>query len=349
MWQGQGHGQGQGWGQGSGAGARPGVEHRVSVGREVDHRRGIEVLRHSTLVHTHSPTQCADELHGARGPRPLRGPAQLERFGRAAGEAGEVQRERRCRAPVGAIAHLQLSPEAPPLDVIQRRREREVDGDARRVCEGVRHPCLLLHATAALARLVGPPLPPLCFEEGDDLLARARAGPRASTEAGLRNVGSQGLAARWARASSLMASSSACRAAKRCAVASFASCLALRFASWRRTRRSALRSRLCSDGEVVGGRLLDSSGNWMDLRPAGTPPVEWASGVPPPRRCSSSERKTEQLGGARRVPFLTRSAAPRVVASTARIIACERHGRSKRHRGDEGGARREVARSVGAG
>ena len=326
---GMGMGMGMGWGQGSGSGARPGVEHRVGVGREVDHRRGIEVLRHSTRVHPRRPAQCADALHGARGPRPLRGPVQLDRLGRATREAGEVQRERRCRAPVDAIAHLQLSPEAPPLDFIQRWREREVDGDARRVCEGVRHPCLLLHARAARARLVGPPLPPLGFEEGDDLLARARAGPRASTEAGLRNVGSQGLAARWARASALMASSSACRAATRCAVASFASCLALRFASWRRTRRSALRSRLSSDGEVIGGRLLDSSGNWMDRRPAGTPPVEWASGAPPPRRCSSSERKTEQLGGARRVPFLTRTAAPRVVASTARNIACERHSAAK--------------------
>ena len=159
-------------------------------------------------------------------------------------------------------------------------------------------------------------------------------------------MGSQGLAARWARASSLMASSSACRAAKRCAVASFASCLALLFASWRRTRRSALRSRLCSDGEVVGGRLLDSSGNWMDRRPAGTPPVEWASGVPPPRRCSSSERKTEQLGGARRVPFLTRSAALRVVASTARIIACEDTAAARRATTDEVERRRAKLRAL---
>eukprot|EP00964_Phaeocystis_antarctica_P124374 scaffold88044_cov75-Phaeocystis_antarctica.AAC.4 len=72
---------------------------------------------------------------------------------------------------------------------------------------------------------------------------------RARTKAWVRKVGSQGLAARWARASALMASSSACRAAIRSAVASAASSRALRFASSRRARRSALRSRLRSDGD----------------------------------------------------------------------------------------------------
>ena len=78
------------------------------------------------------------------------------------------------------------------LHLSQRRREREVDGNARRVREGVRHARLLLHATDALARVVAPPLLPLGSEEGDDLLVRARAGARAGTEGAGEGVGQDG-------------------------------------------------------------------------------------------------------------------------------------------------------------
>eukprot|EP00964_Phaeocystis_antarctica_P124373 scaffold88044_cov75-Phaeocystis_antarctica.AAC.3 len=63
----------------------------------------------------------------------------------------------------------------------------------------------------------------------------------------------------------------------------------------------------------------------MDRRPAGTPAVEWASGMPPPRRCSSSQRKAEELGSERRVPFLTRGAATRVVARAKRSMQHVQH------------------------
>ena len=111
-----------------------------------------------------------------------------------------------------------------------------------------------------------------------------------------------------------MPSSIACRAAKRCTVASALSCRAVCLAAWRLTCRSALRSRLRCDGDSgsrstvyrlagssdwlprstvslwICAKLDDSSGKRMDRKP-----VEWAS--LPSRRRSSPERNAEHLDG----------------------------------------------------
>ena len=74
-----------------------------------------------------------------------------------------------------AHACLQLPPEASLLHLTQRRSKGEIDGNTRRMREGVRHTRILLHAANAMVR-VTPPLLPLVLEEGGDLLGMVGPG-----------------------------------------------------------------------------------------------------------------------------------------------------------------------------